>query len=105
VTKGGDAVSADVIDVVDNGLVTIATNDISYNGTVVGVKAGGMAATPLTVTFDADATPEAVSAVIKAIRFTNDATHVSADITTLSFSLTDGDGGTSNTVVVYVRTP
>lgn len=105
VTKGGDAVTADGLDVVNSGLVTVATNNVSYNGTVVGVKAGGTAATPLTVTFDADATPEAVSAVMKAVQFSNDTTHVSGDISSVLFTLTDGDSGTSNTVVVYVRTP
>lgn len=105
VALGGDAVEDDTLTVVDTGFVTVSSNDISYNGTVVGVKSGGSGGTDLTITFDADATPEAVSAVMRAVRFTNHSSHVSGDITSVSFTLTDGDGGTSNTVVVYVRTP
>jgi hypothetical protein len=72
---------------------------LTYNGTTIGTRNanGGTGATPLRITFINTATPAIVQQLLRSIGFrTVDGT--SKATRSLSISLTDGDGGTSNTL-------
>lgn len=72
------------------GQIGVADNNVSYGGTVIGTVSGGSGTDDLVVTFDADATPEAVSAVVRAVQFQNDQDDPAAASRTISFALNDG---------------
>src|SRR5262249_16993646 len=62
-----------------------------------GTFAGGTNGTALVVTFaGANATPAAAQALVRAISYRNTSDNPSALTRTVRFTLTDGDGGTSN---------
>jgi len=83
--------------------VSTANGEVSYNGTVIGSYTEGDHDTPLVVTFDADATAEAVQYVVRAVRVLHMSDAPSAAVRSLSYALTDGDGGsTSGTATVAV---
>ncbi|MDB5723056.1 MAG: tandem-95 repeat protein, partial [Alphaproteobacteria bacterium] len=93
-TSGGTA---------DDRLQILATADIStlgltisYQGVAIGSFAGGTnGTTPLVVTLNASATPAAVEALARAIAFANASDSPSGADRHVSFTVSDGDGGTS----------
>jgi VCBS repeat-containing protein len=67
-----------------------------YQGIVIGSVAGGTdGSTPLVATFNADATPAIAAALIRAIGYVNYSQAPVAGDRTVTFTLADGDGGTS----------
>ena len=101
ITNNGEP--TDRLTILDGGNVTLVGNSVRYDagsGPVeVGILSGGNgAADPLKVAFDADADATAVQAVGQRIGFLADSDDPSDLQRTLTMSVTDGDGGTSNTV-------
>ena len=101
ITANGQA--GDVLQVVnftDNGgnTVTVAGADISYNGTVVATYTAGDHDTPLVITFDADATPTAAQWVTRAVNFVHNSDNPTTATRSLTYTLTDGDGGSDSAV-------
>ena len=64
---------------------------------------GGDGVNPLVIVFNQDALKTEVQAVMRAITYANSSENPSTAIRTVSFTLTDGDSGTSNTVVRSVE--
>jgi hypothetical protein len=55
----------------EEGQVGVSGSDVTYGGVVVGAVAGGVGTDPLVVTFNAEATPEIVQAVLRGVTFSN----------------------------------
>jgi hypothetical protein len=73
------------------------------NGVVIGVlnDGGGVGETPLEITFNSRATPAIAAHLMRSIHFRTDS-GANTDPRTVSFTLSDGDGGTSNVVATTV---
>ncbi|MEM7405851.1 MAG: DUF4347 domain-containing protein [Pseudomonadota bacterium] len=107
VQSGGDN-AEDVYGIRDEGTgagqIGVSGSDITFGGTVIGTFTGGTNGNDLVVSFDSDATPAAVQALIRNLSYTNTDT---ADPTTgarqLNLTVTDGDGGTSTTANLTVN--
>ena len=84
------------------GEISISSANVSYGGTLIGTYTGGSGANNLAVTLNSSATEMAVSALVKAIEFTNDQTNPTNASRNITFTLTDGDGGLSQSSVVNV---
>jgi|GEM_PF-2319857 len=85
--------------------VNFASGEVSYNGTVVGTFTVGDHDTPLVITFDPDATPTAVQYVTRAVVFSHNGPAPSTAARTLTYTLTDGDGGSNSAVATVSVTP
>jgi hypothetical protein len=85
------------------GAFTLSGTAVNYNGTRIGTLTGsGYGSNQLSVQFNANATPAIVQALVRNIRFkTVGSTSNLARV--ITFSLTDGDGGTSNTATKTVN--
>ncbi|MDB5696105.1 MAG: tandem-95 repeat protein, partial [Sphingomonas bacterium] len=100
----------DVLDVDDfsdgsGNFVTVSGNALSFNGTVVATYTAGDHDTPLVVTFDADATAVAVQFVTRAVNFLHTSDNPNQATRSLTYTLTDGDGGTDSAVATVGVTP
>jgi hypothetical protein len=79
------------------GQVGVAGGNVTYSGVTIGAVSGGSDGfTPLVVTFNANANPSAVQAVLRNVTFANVSNAPATAPRTVRFLLTDGDGGTSN---------
>lgn len=101
ITANGE--TTDRLTVLDGGNVTLVGNSVRYDfggGPVeVGLLSGGNGSgSPLTITFDTDANLTAAQAVGQRIVFRAETDDPSDAQRTLTMVVTDGDGGTSNTV-------
>ncbi|MFK8068765.1 MAG: beta strand repeat-containing protein [Gammaproteobacteria bacterium] len=101
ISAGGDN-AGDVISIRNQGTgagqVGVSGSDVTFGGTVVGTFTGGSGGTPLTVTWNADSTPLAVTQVVQNITYENtDVLTSTGGTRTVDFVVTDGDGGTSLT--------
>ncbi|MCK5831800.1 MAG: DUF4347 domain-containing protein, partial [Methylococcales bacterium] len=77
------------------GEIGVSGSDVSYGGTVIGTFAG---TAPIVITFNANADQAAVEAVTRNITYSS-STHFFSNLhRVLRFTLTDGDGGTSDFV-------
>ncbi|WP_170116023.1 Ig-like domain-containing protein [Brenneria roseae] len=96
--------SGDVLEIVNQGTgagqIGIADSAISYAGTVIGSYTGGNGGSDLVVTFNANATPAAVQALVRALSYQNtNAADPSPLTRTVSVTLNDGDGATTAATV------
>lgn len=74
----------------------IGTSNLTYSGVVIGQLSGGYQS-PIVITFNAAATPAAVQAVLRRFSFANfEGERLVSSQRTVTFTLTDGDGGTTN---------
>ncbi|GJE00636.1 tandem-95 repeat protein [Methylobacterium isbiliense] len=80
-------------------------NAIEYGGTVIGTFTGGMNGTDLVVSLDLNSTPAAVQALTRSILYSSSSDSPSAAPRTLRFTLSDGDGGVTQTGTVVTITP
>ena len=71
---------------------------ILFGGVPIGTFAGGIGTDPLVITLNASATPTNTQALLQNITYANASENPSTAVRTVSFVLTDGGGGTSNTV-------
>ncbi len=80
------------------GQIGVNGSNVTYEGTTIGTFTGGTGTDNLVITFDSDATPTAVTALVKNITYENTNTNnPTASSRTVGFTVTDGDGGTSAT--------
>ena len=88
------------------GQIGVSGANVSYAGTTIGTFAGGTGANDLVVTLNADATPTATSALLKAIQFSNDQASPTLNSRSITFTLSDGAaGGLSQSASVNVNIP
>lgn len=80
------------------GEIGVSGNQVSYSGVVIGTFTGGTNKVGLTVTFNANATPAAVQALLRNITFRSSLANPVTLARTVRVLLTDGDGGTSPAV-------
>ena len=93
----------DQLRIVDSGGITVDENSISWSGTVIGYCSGGTdGSQPLVINFNEFAVPAAVEAVVRAIAYGNFSDAPAEGERTLTFTLTDGVGGTSAPVTATV---
>ncbi|MFO1321692.1 MAG: DUF4347 domain-containing protein [Burkholderiales bacterium] len=79
------------------GQIGLSGANVTYGGTTFGTYAGGAGGTPLVVTFNSNATPTGVSALLRNVTFQDtDTATPTTGARTVRFVLTDGDGGTSS---------
>lgn len=85
------------------GSFTLSGSDVKYNGVTIGTRThSGAGTTQLRITFNASATRPIVELLVRNIKFkTVNATLTGSRLVT--FSVTDGDGGTSNTATQTVN--
>jgi hypothetical protein len=99
------AAANEVLTILDSGTpgvgIEAGASTVSYNGTQIGTFTGGTAGAALVIILDSDADETAVSALIQNIQYENTGTTVGAS--TITFQLTDGDGGTSNLATVSIN--
>jgi len=75
---------------------SVEESDLYHQGIPVGTITGGTdGSTPLRVTFNADSTPAIAAALVRAIGYVNYSESPVAGERVVTFTLTDGDGGTS----------
>ena len=92
----------DVISIRDQGTsfgqIGISGSDVTYGGTVIGTFSGGTGVTPLTVSFNSNATSNAVTALVQNITYENTNTgNPTGGARSVVIDITDGDGGASPT--------
>ena len=79
------------------GQISIDGRIVKYGSTQIGTFIGGSGTDPLVITFNANATPAAAQALLQNISYSNVSQNPSITSRTVSFVLTDGEGGISNT--------
>ncbi|WP_121989380.1 DUF4347 domain-containing protein, partial [Nitrospira lenta] len=78
------------------GQIGVSGSTITYGGTAIGTFTGGGSGSALVITFNSNATPTTVTALVKNITYENiDTNAPTTGARTVRFVLTDGDGGTS----------
>ncbi|MFN5529702.1 MAG: choice-of-anchor M domain-containing protein [Planctomycetaceae bacterium] len=100
VTISAGAATTDRLSILPQGTapgeVDLDGGNLRFGGVVVGTFAGGFTTNrALTITFNAEATPAIAQAVARRIGFHNAGDHPTAATRSVSFALTDGDGGTA----------
>ena len=76
------------------GQIGVSGSDVTYGGILIGTWTGGTGVTPLTVTFNANATPTAVTALVRNITYENtNSENPTAGVRSVTIDITDGDGG------------
>ncbi|HLL90813.1 MAG TPA: putative Ig domain-containing protein, partial [Tepidisphaeraceae bacterium] len=79
------------------GQIGVSGANVTYGGIVIGTWTGGTnGSTPLVVTFNANADAAAAQALLRNFTFSNVSDTPSTATRTVRFTVTDGDGGTSN---------
>lgn len=112
-TGGNLTISVDVNASVDDRLtifntgnganqIGVAGTNVLFSGTVIGTFTGGSGATPLIVTFNANASRNAVSALIKNLRFSNVSENPSTAQRRINLIVTDDDGASSAPVTKLI---
>ncbi len=106
ITSGGTP-TEDVIGIRNQGVgagqIGVSGANVSFSNVVFGTFTGGSGGSNLVVTFDPDASPAAVTALLQNLIYTNTNTgNPSTTARTLEFVVTDGDGGTSATATMTV---
>jgi Domain of unknown function (DUF4347) len=76
---------------------------IRYGTTEIGTYTGGIGTENLVITFNANATPTIAEALLRNITYSNLSENPSLAARTVSFVLTDGDGGTSTAVTKIIN--
>ena len=78
------------------GQIGVSGSAVTYGGVTIGTFTGGAGGNNLVVTLNSNATPTAVTALVKNITYEDiDVDSPAPGGLTIRFSLTDGDGGTS----------
>lgn len=78
------------------GQISVSGSTVSYEGTAIGTLSGGTGVTPLVITLNSAATPTATEALMRNVTFRNVSGSPSLNRRSVSFVLTDGDGGVSS---------
>ncbi|MBW2377726.1 MAG: hypothetical protein JRF55_17385, partial [Deltaproteobacteria bacterium] len=99
ITVNGDG-SEDVLSIRDEGngagQIGLSGGNVTYEGTLIGTAVGGTGGADLVITFNANATPLAVSALVRRVTYNNsDGADPTFGTRTIEFTLDDGDGNVS----------
>ncbi|MBK9947788.1 MAG: DUF4347 domain-containing protein [Nitrospira sp.] len=99
IPSGGDS-AEDVLSIRNQGTgagqIGVSGSTITYGGVTIGTFTGGSSGSNLVITLNSNATPTAVTALVKNITYQNTDTNApTTGARTVRFVLTDGDGGTS----------
>jgi hypothetical protein len=76
---------------------TVVGNELKYQGATFGTYTGGVGSTDLVVTFNGRATATKVGAALRNVQFNNISDTPNLTPRDIDITLTDGDGGTSDT--------
>ena len=84
------------------GLIGLSGTNVTYGGTTIGTYSGsfGNGSTPLTVTFNSNASVAAVQALVRNVTYRNTSDNPSTATRTISLTVSDGTGMTSTPAVV-----
>jgi hypothetical protein len=100
ITSGGEAANRLNL---TGGAFTLSGTTVNYNGMSIGsLGSNGFGVKPLKVWFNANATPAIVQALVRNLRFRTVGSTSNLP-RTITFSLSDGDGGISNTATKTVN--
>ena len=96
--SGSDS-AEDILSIRDQGFlpgqVGVVGSNVFFGGTLVGTFAGGSGGADLVVTFNANSSPLAATMILQNVTYENTDTGApTAGTRTISFLITDGDGGT-----------
>ena len=99
IPAGGDS-AEDALNIRNQGTgagqIGVSGSTVTYGGTTIGTFTGGSSGSNLVITLNSNATPVAVTALVRNITYQNtDTTAPTPGARTVQFVLTDGDGGTS----------
>ncbi|MGC4098880.1 MAG: cadherin domain-containing protein [Nitrospira sp.] len=99
IPAGGDS-AEDVLSIRHQGTgagqIGVSGSTVTYQGVSIGTVAGGSSGSDLVITLNSNATPTAVTALVRNITYQNTDTDApTTGARTVRFVLTDGDGGTS----------
>jgi hypothetical protein len=83
--------------------INITGANAFYGPTQIGTFTGSSGTTNLVITLNAAADPTSTQALLRNITYSNVSENPSTTDRTVAFSLTDGDGGTSTTVIKTVQ--
>ncbi|HEX8256944.1 MAG TPA: Ig-like domain-containing protein, partial [Allosphingosinicella sp.] len=98
-TGNGDG--DDRLTISDGGGITVAGGAVSYNGTEIGSVTGGTSGSdPLQISFNSAASVAAVQAVLQQVSYSNVSDTPSVLARTITYTLTDNDGGTETGTAV-----
>ncbi|HEY0414266.1 MAG TPA: Ig-like domain-containing protein [Allosphingosinicella sp.] len=110
VTIAANGQAGDVLDIINNftdlgntHTITTSSGTVLFDGTPVGTYTAGNDSTALVVTFNASATPEAAEWVLRAVNMTHTSDSPSSAVRSITYVVTDGDGGTGNTATATVN--
>lgn len=78
------------------GEIGVSGSTVSYGGIAIGSVAGGTGVAPLVITLNSTATPVATEALIRNVTFRNVSSTPAQNRRTVSFVLTDTDGGVTS---------
>ncbi len=98
----------DVLSLVNQGTgagqIGLSGSNVTYGGTVIGTLAGGTGTNDLVITFNANATPAAVQALVRDLTYANsNGTDPTTSNRTVRVTVSDGDGGTSSQADITVQ--
>ena len=96
IPAGGDS-AEDVLSIRNQGTgagqIGVSGSNVTYGGVTIGTFTGGSSGANLVITFNASATPTAVTALVRNITYQNTDTNApTTGARTVRFVLTDGDG-------------
>ncbi|WP_139228556.1 autotransporter outer membrane beta-barrel domain-containing protein [Planctomicrobium piriforme] len=102
-----NAQSTDVLSIrnlgIGAGKIGVQGTNVTYGGVVIGTFTGGTNKVGLNVTFNSNATPQAVQTLLRNITFKSTLTAPVTAARTIRAILTDGEGGTSAAVTKTIR--
>ena len=87
----------DSLSIEAGGNVTISGTNVLVSGATIGTFSGGSSGSDLVITWNSLAIPSKVQEVLRQVSFSNSSVAPDTSSRTVSFTLTDGDGGTSAT--------
>ncbi|OYT19452.1 MAG: hypothetical protein CCU26_11440, partial [Nitrospira sp. UW-LDO-01] len=99
ISSGGDS-AEDVLSIRNQGTgagqIGVSGSSVTYGGVTIGTFTGGSSGSNLVITLNSNATPTAVTALVKNITYQNTDTNApTTGARAVRYVLTDGDGGTS----------
>ncbi|WP_323752734.1 VCBS domain-containing protein, partial [Marinobacter sp.] len=103
---GGTGTSNDVLSIRNQGAgvgqIGVSGSSVTYSGVVIGATSNGTGLGLLTVTLNADATSDAVQALVRNILYENQSSTPDTTDRQIRFELRDGDGGDNPDVIQTV---
>ena len=86
-----------------SGQIGVTKNTVTYEGVTIGTFSGGHGTDPLVFSLNASADAISTRALMRNITFHSVSDNPGMTTRAVEFTLTDGDGGTSNTILAFVN--